>query len=650
MLRRTKGQSAKSTSALPKGIRLRLRGSSRPPRSTSAPAPAPWCSITPRTTTRLISRLRHCSSGPGTIKQLAGTTILTGDSSGFSGKTDVSGGVLQVDGRLGGELDVFATLQGIGTVGEGEGTTLTKIESGGTLSPGGAGIGTMTVAGNLRFENKAIYAVNINAAGKGDLTEVQGTVIVDGVDGVNVAVEAADGSFQPNTTYTILRAKARTGTDALTLSTKLAFLTPEVSWENSDLILSLARNDKTVTSVAEGVDGGSFSLAPGTPNQVAVAGAIDQLNAGNGVYDALMGMSVDDALRTLQLSSGESYASFTPVIEETSDLFVRSLLGRTGGAGAISTGVGDAGSQSGYVETPVMTAATAAISGIVTPKPDPRRVAWFAPIGARGHFEGDGNASETDWTTGGMTAGYEFSETMGGGDFLGGIAAGYLHTYAKSDENLTSARFDSGQLGFYGRWKGGPVTVSGAIAGGVIQTRTDRQIKVANLDLTAKSTGWSNTLNASTEVSYAVPMGSDVMLSPLATLATAFVHRNSTSESGADAFNLDVDSSSHAELTPGLGVELTHESDVEGGVVSTRIRTVWEHTIGDDVSQTMNFAGADAAQFSVKAPDAARDRLRLGLGITYATKGNWSLFADYEGVFSATDTHHAARAGAKLTF
>ncbi|MGO4439101.1 autotransporter domain-containing protein [Rhizobium sp. RAF56] len=579
-------------------------------------------------------------SGRGTIKQLAGTTILTGDSSGFTGNTHVVGGVLQVDGLLGGTLDVFANakLQGAGTVGS------TVIESGGTLSPGGGAIDTMTVAGDLIFRGGSTYLVNANPAGKGDLTNVSGTVTVNGG---NVEVEAADGSYQPNTTYTILRAQARAGNGAFTTSTKLAFLTPTLSWSeaagNSALILSLARNDKTVTSVAK--DGGG-----GAPGEVAVAGAIDQLNAGNGVYDALMGMSVEDALRTLQLSSGESHVSYTQVIDETSGLFTRSLLGRTGGAGAISTGVGANGSEAGYVETPVMTAATAAISGIVTPKRDPQRVAWFAPIGARGHFEGDGNASETDWTTGGMTAGYEFSETMGGGDFLGGIAAGYLHTYAKSDENLTSARFDGGQLGFYGRWKGGPVTVSGAIAGGVIQTRTDRQIKVANLDLTAKSTGWSNTLNASTEVSYAVPMGSDFMLSPLATLATAFVHRNSTSESGADAFNLDVDSSSHAELTPGLGVELTHESDVEGGVVSTRIRTVWEHTIGDDVSQTMNFAGADAAQFSVKAPDAARDRLRLGLGITYATKGNWSLFADYEGVFSATDTHHAARAGAKLTF
>ena len=51
-------------------------------------------------------------SGRGTIKQLAGTTILTGDSSGFTGNTDVSGGVLQVDGLLGGTLDVFAKLQG----------------------------------------------------------------------------------------------------------------------------------------------------------------------------------------------------------------------------------------------------------------------------------------------------------------------------------------------------------------------------------------------------------------------------------------------------------------------------------------------------------------------------------------------------------
>ncbi|HEX2888705.1 autotransporter outer membrane beta-barrel domain-containing protein, partial [Vineibacter terrae] len=82
-------------------------------------------------------------SGGGAINQIgSGTTILTGDSSAFAGRTTVSSGILSVNGMLGGTMDVVVgRLQGIGTVG-----TTTNL-AGGAIAPGNS-IGTLTIAGN----------------------------------------------------------------------------------------------------------------------------------------------------------------------------------------------------------------------------------------------------------------------------------------------------------------------------------------------------------------------------------------------------------------------------------------------------------------------------------------------------------------------
>src|SRR5690606_20330294 len=71
-------------------------------------------------------------SGAGAINQLAGVTLLSGDSAGFSGPTSVSGGALYVNNALGGDVTVATggTLGGIGTIGG----NVTVAE--GTINPG----------------------------------------------------------------------------------------------------------------------------------------------------------------------------------------------------------------------------------------------------------------------------------------------------------------------------------------------------------------------------------------------------------------------------------------------------------------------------------------------------------------------------------
>jgi len=82
-------------------------------------------------------------AGSGGVQQIGtGMTLLTADSSGLAGISQVRNGILSVDGRLGSAMEVRGgRLQGTGQVGD------TTNFAGGTIAPGNS-IGTLTVAGN----------------------------------------------------------------------------------------------------------------------------------------------------------------------------------------------------------------------------------------------------------------------------------------------------------------------------------------------------------------------------------------------------------------------------------------------------------------------------------------------------------------------
>ena len=148
------------------------------------------------------------------------------------------------------------TVMGTGTFG---GLTVT----GGTIAPGNS-IGTLNVAVNVSFAPGTVYQVEINAAGQSDLIAATGTATLTGG---TVQVLPANGSYAKSTQYTILTAAGGvTGTfDGATNS--FLFLVPTLSYDATNVFLTLSGNGITLASVAQ------------TPNELAVANALDQVGA-----------------------------------------------------------------------------------------------------------------------------------------------------------------------------------------------------------------------------------------------------------------------------------------------------------------------------------------------------------------------------------
>ncbi len=128
--------------------------------------------------------LRSVAEGQGSLFHRAGTTVLTGDSSVFSGATQISGGTLLLTGVLGGSVSLDSLgpdLAGLGGTGRLTGDlTVTS----GLLRPG-LEQGTLTIDGNLTLGSGATLRYDLGAPSgtpgvDSDLLVVGGDLVLDG--------------------------------------------------------------------------------------------------------------------------------------------------------------------------------------------------------------------------------------------------------------------------------------------------------------------------------------------------------------------------------------------------------------------------------------------------------------------------------------
>src|SRR5262249_36939736 len=112
-------------------------------------------------------------AGNGSLtKQGAGSINMTGDLSQFTGSTTISGGMLAINGWLGGS----SLFVGAGGMVGGNGIVPSlDLDAGSTLSPG-MSIGTLRVNGDVTFGAGSTYRVETEAYGSSDATMILGSL------------------------------------------------------------------------------------------------------------------------------------------------------------------------------------------------------------------------------------------------------------------------------------------------------------------------------------------------------------------------------------------------------------------------------------------------------------------------------------------
>lgn len=517
-------------------------------------------------------------SGDGTLRQGRHFLTLTGDSSGFAGTTVVNGGMLAVEGQLGGltQLENTALLAGDGRLGS------VSLLSGSTLSPGSRVnglIGSMTLSGDLRFDASAIFQVDLSADGRSDHVDVAGSASLGNASTVAVA---AEGDWQASTRYTLLTANDGVNGTFSGVTSNLAFLDPTLSYDANNVYLTMARNDVSMPDIEL-----AFPDVVVNTNQQAVAGAVEALGEGNAVYDAVVRLEVPQVVPAFDSLSGEVHAAHRGTLLQNRflhDGIDRHLDGR-------------------------------AVSGDIAPGV---RV-WLAGSGGQQRTDATASNTATRVSQDGLMAGagWQIGEAL-----EVGVAAGQQRLETRLRSGTGQAETDSTEYGVYAAYQWQGLRLRGGVTRADYRTDSTRTAQVGTTlseTLTAREDATGTTAFVRAGWTFG---GSRLQLTPEIELAQVNLDSDGSQERGGDSAL--VIGSADSDYRTGVAA-LKADWDISGGQRDRAVLTArvgWQYADGDRLPVADARFASGARDFSIAGTPLARSTALAQLGVAISPSAN----------------------------
>jgi fibronectin-binding autotransporter adhesin len=559
-------------------------------------------------------------SGTGGMTLQGGSTLTIAGNNLYTGPTTVIGSGIVVNGSLAS----MVTLDGNSMIG-GTGSIGGLVSNGATLAPGNS-IGTLNVSGNFS-QNGGTYVVEANAASQSDRVNVNGTATINGA---NVQLIAAPGSYGTSTTYTILNATGGVSGTYTGVTSNFAFLTPSLSYNANNVFLTLA------------LQGNAFSGFGGnTVNQRGVGTALDQSYATatgdfGTVISALAGLSTAQAGPALNAISGQPYADLGTFNVANNALFMNALgqqmaQAREGARGGASAGQRQALAESCDVACDGMSPFTV----------------WASALGGLGSVQGDGNSSTFTYNVGGTAAGIDYRVNP---SFLVGLGAGFTSGTQWVDSFQGKGWSNSVSVAAYASFTQAGFYLDALAGYAYSNNQMQRQISISGLQpRTANGSSGVNQFLAQAEAGYkfGIYAPAQATLTPFARFQTSSINQGPFQEWGASSLSLNVQQQTTTSVRTVLGAELAGAV----GMVDLGLRLGWLHEYASTARPiTAAFAGAPSASFTVWGATPQRDAAVIGFQAAANIAAATQLYLRYDGDIGSGTDNHALNLGLRLRF
>lgn len=555
--------------------------------------------------------------GHGRIDQMAGTTILTGTSAGFSGLTNVSGGQLIVNGTLLGTTFVTGgVLGGTGTVG------YLEPKNGGTVAPGNGSIGTLTVTNHYGQSPGSIYQVDLASSGASDRLVVGG--IAQFLNGSMLQIVKADGGpYVAGTRYTVVTAGMNiAGTYTVTGDTQIsAFLGFAAAYDSNNVYVDVLQNR-------------SFTAAAQTSNQLNAAAGLGTLPMSGPLSTAILNLPNDAAARVaFDQLSGEVHASIKSVLISDSQFLRDAAFGRLR-------------SVSGSPGTAMAPAVAQAECEAATSCATMDRVTfWTRAFGSWGRWNTDGNAATMWRDTGGFFMGADIPAMED--KMRVGLLVGYSRSSFQVSDRNSSGTSDNFHLGFYGGTQWGDLALRLGVAQTWHMLSTSRSIAFQGFADTAKGNYTAGTTQVFGELGYGLQLGR-AAVEPFANVAYVGLRTDGFSETGGAAALSSWGAYADATFAT-LGVRASTDFTVGGVTATAKGSAGWRHAFGDTTpGSTFAFTGGGA--FTVLGVPIAQDSAVVEAGLDVRLAPNASLGLSYGGQFGAGALDQSVRGSVSIRF
>lgn len=309
----------------------------------------------------------------------------------------------------------------------------------------------------------------------------------------------------PGKRYTILSAEGGiTGTFG-DMSQNMPFVDLGLAYDANAVYLDIARNDVDFIATAK------------TSNQKSVALAVEELGAGNAVYDTVvMQDSEDNARRAFNALSGEVHASTRTAIINDSSIVRNAVMDRIGAAFG-----GERNAASSSVATDADSAQISA----------PRAAIWGQALGQWSETGADGNAGKLKQSTGGFVAGYDAEVVE---NWRLGALAGYSRTNFDVNDRNSSGHSDNYHLGIYGGTQWDATLLKAGVAYSWHKIETDRFVAFPGFSEGLDADYSANTFQAFGELSHRFDLNGTA-IEPFANVAVVRLQTDRFNEHGGNA-------------------------------------------------------------------------------------------------------------------